>query len=88
MTTDSPLARQDPSRRLIKPHSLSYINDLCSVLVEERERLEREVFTSAGAVDPALTQGMIFAVNRLLVVESKIVAKMAEWNKQNEGNEE
>lgn len=88
MSNDSPLARSDTSRRLIKPHNISYINDICSVLVEERERLEREILSSPGNLDPSLIVGMICAVNRLVGVESRIAKLMQEWNKQTTENDE
>jgi hypothetical protein len=87
ITKDSPLARPDVSRRLLKPQSLSIINDVCAVIVEERERLELEMFSSLDATDAHL-RGIIIAVQRLLMIEQRINAVLIEQNKKLANNEE
>ena len=81
MTKESPFARPETYRRLIKPHSFSYINDICAVIVEERERLEHELFSSAALEDTHL-RGMLYAVQRLSLVEERISRVLTELNKK------
>lgn len=86
ISTDSPLARRDTLRRLIKPQDFSIINEICAIVVEERERMEHALIFSAG-LDSGALQGMALAVRELLQVESRIARLLEDFNK-NKGMED